>query len=124
MGLHSRLAEKEHEKREYERDLSECKESYDFISQKRRIIEEDIYQPDKAFDMTSSGDWYGKLEQDADSFRNDLCSKTSILLSNTSEHLNDLQKVMERLRELIRECEEEIAALEEEIRERERRDNI
>ncbi len=120
MGLHSRLAEKEHEKRVYERDLVECEESYEYISMKRREIEEDIYAPDKSYDMTYSGDWYGALERDADNLRNENCSQTAILLNNTSKRLDDLQKVMERLRELIRECEEEIAALEEEIRERER----
>ena len=123
MGLHSRLAEKEHEKRVYERDLVECEESYEYISMKRREIEGDIYEPDKSFDMICSGDWYGKLESDADNLRNENCSRLGVILTKTSKHLDDLQKVMERLQELIRECEEEIAALEEEIRERERNSN-
>lgn len=121
MGLHSRLAEKEHEKRVYERDLAECEDAYGFINQKRRMLEEDIYESDRHYDMTSAGDWYGELERDADNLRNENCSQTNAILRSTSKHLDDLLRVMERLQELIRECEEEIASLEEEIRERERR---
>ena len=120
MGLHSRLAEKEHEKRVLERDLAACEETYEFISGKREILDTDIYEPDKAYDMTSSGEWLGKLEQDADDHRNKNCSMIGTILSDTSRLLTNLQSAMERIRELIRECEEEIEALEEEIRARER----
>ena len=120
MGLHSRLAEKEHEKRVLERDLAACEETYEFISGKREILDTDIYESDKAYDMTSSGEWLGKLEQDADNHRNKNCSMIGTILSDTSRLLTNLQSAMERIRELIRECEEEIEALEEEIRARER----
>ena len=120
MGLHSRLAEKEHEKRVLERDLAACEETYEFISGKREILDTDIYEPDKAYDMTSSGEWLGKLEQDADDHRNKNCSMIGTILGDTSRLLANLQSAMERIRELIRECEEEIESLEEEIRARER----
>ena len=120
MGLHSRLAEKEHEKRVLERDLAACEETYEFISGKREIRDTDIYEPDKAYDMTSSGEWLGKLEQDADDHRNKNCSMIGTILGDTSRLLANLQSAMERIRELIRECEEEIESLEEEIRARER----
>ena len=123
MGLHSRLAEKEHEKRVYEHDLAECEVSYDFISEKRRILEKYIYEPDKSYDMTSYTEWLGKLERDSDNLRNANCSRTAMILGSTARHLDALQRAKERLRELIRECEEEIASLEEEIREQERRNN-
>ena len=120
MGLHSRLAEKEHEKRVLERDLAACEETHEFISRKREILDTDIYEPDKAYDMTSSGEWLGKLEQDADDHRNKNCSMIGTILGDTSRRLANLQSAMERIRELIRECEEEIESLEEEIRARER----
>ena len=120
MGLHSRLAEKEHEKRVLERDLAACEETHEFISRKREILDTDIYEPDKAYDMTSSGEWLGKLEQDADDHRNKNCSMIGTILSDTSRLLANLQSAMGRIRELIRECEAEIEALEEEIRARER----
>ena len=120
MGLHSRLAEKEHEKRVLERDLAACEETHEFISRKREILDTDIYEPDKAYDMTSSGEWLGKLEQDADDHRNKNCSMIGTIIGDTSRLLANLQSAMERIRELIRECEEEIESLEEEIRARER----
>jgi hypothetical protein len=97
MGLHSRLAEKEHEKRVYERDLAECEDAYGFINQKRRMLEEDIYESDRHYDMTSAGDWYGELERDADNLRNENCSQTNAILRSTSKHLDDLLRVMERI---------------------------
>ena len=120
MGLHSRLAEKDHEKRVLERDLADCEETYEFISRKREILETDIYNPDKVYDMTASGEWRGKLERDAEEYRNESCSMIGAILRDASRLLSDLQMAMERIRELIRECEEEIEELEEEIRARER----
>ena len=70
--------------------------------------------------MTKTGEWLGKLEQDADDHRNKNCSMIGTILSDTSRLLANLQSAMGRIRELIRECEEEIEALEEEIRARER----
>ena len=119
MGLHSRIEEKKSEKRGYERDLDYCEEAYEYISQNLRVIEDDIYNPDKAYDITNSGEWLGKLERDADDYRNDICSELSGKISETSNLLSAIERTMEKLRELIRECEEEIEALEEELRARE-----
>ena len=116
MGLHSRIEEKKAEKRGYERDLTYCEEVYEYISLKLRDLENEVFNPDKAFDMTISGDWLGKLESDSDEYRNENCSNIAAKINETSAFLSNIDRIMEKLRELISECEAEIDALEAELR--------
>ena len=119
MGIHSRIEEKQREIREYENDIAELENAYDFISLKYNMLENDIYEPDKSYDMTNSNEWRGKLENDSENFLNENCSLIGVILSNTSKHLSNIQRAIVQIRELIRMCEDEIAALEEELRARE-----
>ncbi len=119
MGLHSRIEEKKAEKRGYERDLSYCQEVYEYLSRQLSELRDEIYNPDKTYDMTVSSEWLGKLERDSDDHRNLNCSNITNKMSEISTFLSNLDRTMDKLQELIRECEAEIDALEAELRARE-----
>lgn len=78
----------------------------------RENIQNEVYELDLAYDMTSGAEWRGFLEKTGEKMRTDMCGYTAESQEETEQFLADIMIMIENIRELIRELEEKIAYLE------------
>ena len=118
----SRRSDIEHEIHSYERKKDECKsrkrrleEIHESMLQKRTDVENDVYEPERIYDMTFGEKFRGKLEQNAEEYQLNTNSRTDTFLSNTSQFMSSIKRAIERLEEIIEEYRNHISKLEAEL---------
>ena len=113
--INSMLQVLENKIQEYNGLISELRNGYEFISQRKTDLEKDFYDPVYCFDMTRSDEWRGEREKEGENMQNEICNKTRLGLTDTSRLLTDILNAIENLKELIRECNEKISNLQAEL---------
>ena len=118
----SRRSNIEHEIHSYERKIDRCEnrkyrleDTYEFMSARRTYIENDIYNPERVYDMTFGEEFRGKLEQDSEEYQLEMNSRTDIFLHNMSQFMNSIKRAIARLCEMIEEYRNRIGELEAEL---------
>lgn len=113
--INSMLQVLENKIQEYNGLISELRNGYEFISQRKTDLEKDFYDPVYCFDMTRSDEWRGEREKEGEGLQNEICDQTRLGLTDTARLLDDILNAIENLEELIRQCNEEIAGLQAEL---------
>ncbi len=118
----SRRSDIEHEIHSYERKKDECKgrksrleEIHESMSRKRTDVENDVYEPERIYDMTFGEKFRGKLEQKSEEYQFEINIRTDAFLSNTAQFMSSIKRAIERLEEMIDEYRNHISKLEAEL---------
>ena len=85
------------------------------MSVRKDKTENEVYEPEKAYDMTSGELFRGKLETEAEQYQEQIIQQILVAQDDTSKFLSAIQRAIEKLYELIEECEREISSLEDEL---------
>ena len=115
MGRRSEIHELEHRISKYWEKIDKLESAAETIRQEQATIENDVFEPNRTYDMSNADEWRGKLCQEAKECQAEIDCKISNGLRATEKLVWNIQKAIERLHELIRECEERISKLEAEI---------
>ena len=113
--IHSEIHHLHEKIREYEREIDDLMEKAHLIEEWQKTINEDAYEPERAYDMTHGGNFIGDLECKAVEYQEQLCKSIQIGQNGTSQLLSDIQRIIEKIRELIEECNRRISDLEDEL---------
>ncbi|SFU87702.1 hypothetical protein [Butyrivibrio sp. M55] len=99
----------------YRSYIGELEAGHEYMAQKRNKIENEVYEPERAYDMTLGDLFRGNLESESERYREQIVQQIGMAQNDTTEFLSAINRAIDRLYELIEECEREISSLEDEL---------